>query len=87
MRNAVQTIPDGVYTFEDVLDDDGYGTYDIPITVRIEVVGDRIRLDFTGTAPQVPGKRQHRVSTQPKRHRATRLRPSSIQRFPTTRAS
>lgn len=55
MRNAVQTIPDGVYTFEDVLDDDGYGTYDIPITVRIEVVGDRIRLDFTGTAPQVPG--------------------------------
>jgi N-methylhydantoinase B len=55
MRQAVRTIPDGVYTFEDVLDDDGHGTYDIPIKVRIEVRGERIQLDFTGTAPQVPG--------------------------------
>jgi N-methylhydantoinase B len=55
MRDAVRTIPDGVYTFEDVLDDDGHGTRDIPIRVRIEVQADRIRLDFTGTAPQVSG--------------------------------
>ena len=55
MRDAVQTIPDGTYTFEDMLDDDGHGTYDIPIQVRIDVTGNRIRLDFTGTSPQVPG--------------------------------
>lgn len=55
MRDAVQMIPDGTYTFEDRLDDDGQGTYDIPIQVRIDVQGDRIRLDFTGTSPQVRG--------------------------------
>jgi N-methylhydantoinase B len=55
LRHAIHTLPDGVYTFADVMDDDGHGTRDIPITVRIEVQGDRIRLDFTGTSPQVPG--------------------------------
>jgi N-methylhydantoinase B len=55
MRQAVRTIPDGVYTFADVMDDDGHGTRDIPIRVRIDVQGDHIRLDFTGTAPQVSG--------------------------------
>ncbi len=55
MRDAVQQIPDGTYTFQDQLDDDGQGTYDIPIQVRIDVQGDRIRLDFSGTSPQVPG--------------------------------
>lgn len=55
LRHTVRTIPDGTYTFEDVLDDDGHGTYDIPIRVRIDVAEDRIRLDFTGTAPQVSG--------------------------------
>ena len=43
LRQAIRTIPDGVYTFADVMDDDGHGTRDIPITVRIEVQGDRIR--------------------------------------------
>ncbi len=55
MQDAVQMIPDGTYTFEDRLDDDRQGTYDIPIKVRIDVQGDCIRLDFTGTSPQVPG--------------------------------
>ena len=55
LRTAIRSIPEGVYTFEDVLDDDGHGTSDIPIRVRIDVQGDRLRLDFTGTAPQVSG--------------------------------
>jgi len=55
MRDAVRTIPDGVYRFEDVMDDDGLGAVDIPIRLGIEVVGDRIRFDFAGTAPQVRG--------------------------------
>ncbi len=55
MRAAVATIPDGVYQFEDVMDDDGLGTLDIPIRLSIEVAGGKIRFDFTGTSSQVRG--------------------------------
>ena len=55
MRDGVRTIPDGVYEFEDVMDDDGLGAVDIPIRVRIEIDGERMRADFSGTAPQVRG--------------------------------
>ena len=55
MRAAVSAIPDGTYRFDDVMDDDGLGAVDIPIRLRIDVTGDRIRFDFTGTAPQVQG--------------------------------
>ena len=55
MRRAIGTIPDGIYTFEDLMDDDGVGTYDIRIKVRIEVDDDNIKVDFTGTDPQVKG--------------------------------
>jgi N-methylhydantoinase B len=55
MRAAVATIPNGTYRFTDVMDDDGMGTRDIPISVRIDVKDGRIRFDFTGTSPQVTG--------------------------------
>ncbi len=55
MRAAVATIPNGTYTFEDVMDDDGLGTTDIPIRLRIDVAGEHIRFDFSDSAPQVPG--------------------------------
>ena len=55
MRDGIRSIPDGVYRFEDVMDDDGLGAVDIPIRLRIDVAGDRITADFTGTAPQVQG--------------------------------
>jgi N-methylhydantoinase B len=55
MREGVVQIPDGTYHFEDVMDDDGLGTVDIPIKVKIDVSGDRIHFDFTGTSPQVAG--------------------------------
>ncbi|MEC8175392.1 MAG: hydantoinase B/oxoprolinase family protein, partial [Pseudomonadota bacterium] len=55
MREAVLSIPDGTYTFEDMMDDDGLGTVDIPIKVRIDVAGDRVKFDFNGTSPQVAG--------------------------------
>ena len=55
MRAAVATIPQGTYSFSDVMDDDGMGTRDIPIQVRIEVKAGHIRFDFTGTAKQVTG--------------------------------
>jgi N-methylhydantoinase B len=55
MKAAVATIPEGTYSFSDVMDDDGMGTHDIPISVRIDVNGGRIRFDFAGTSEQVTG--------------------------------
>jgi len=55
MRRGIETIPNGSYSFDDVMDDDGLGTFDIKIKVRIEVDGDKIHVDFTGTDPQVKG--------------------------------
>ena len=55
MRDAVAAIPDGSYTFSDVMDDDGMGATDIPVALKIEVSGERILFDFTGTARQVTG--------------------------------
>ncbi|PYV17353.1 MAG: methylhydantoinase [Acidobacteria bacterium] len=55
MRAGIAELPDGEYRFEDVLDDDGMGTTDIPIAVRIEVRGDEIFFDFAGSGPQVRG--------------------------------
>ena len=55
MRAAIRDLPDGEYGFRDVIDDDGLGTRDIPIAVRIVVKGDEILFDFAGTAPQVKG--------------------------------
>ena len=55
IRASVAALPDGVFRFEDVLDDDGMGTEEIAIRVQVEIAGDRIRFDFDGTAPQVRG--------------------------------
>jgi N-methylhydantoinase B len=55
LRDAIREIPDGVYRFEDKMDDDGLGTHDIPIRLAITIKGDRVHFDFTGTSPQVPG--------------------------------
>ena len=55
MREAISQVPDGHYTFTDVMDDDGLGAVDIPIKLVIEVEGNRIRFDFSGSAPQVRG--------------------------------
>lgn len=55
MRQAIAAIPDGTYRAEDALDDDGITDREIPIRVLIKIKGDRARVDFTGTSPQVAG--------------------------------
>lgn len=56
VRNALRGLPVGVYQAQDVLDDDGAGSVDIPIVVTMTVgaEGD-VCFDFTGSAPQVRG--------------------------------
>ena len=55
MRHAVRNIPDGEYSAEDVLDDDGITDVPIRICVSIRIKGDKASVDFTGTASQVIG--------------------------------
>lgn len=55
MRAAIDTLPDGVYAAEDVLDDDGHGQQDLAIRATVTVDGDRLSVDFAGTAAQTDG--------------------------------
>ncbi len=54
-RNAISAMPDGVYSFTDYIDEDGLDPDPIPIAVTITVDGDRMLVDFEGSAPQVRG--------------------------------
>ena len=54
-RQMVADIPDGEYSFTDVLDDDGIGDSGIQLNLTLTVDGDRCHLDFSGTAAQVQG--------------------------------
>jgi N-methylhydantoinase B len=55
MRRTLAEIPDGIYEAEDFLDSDGESDQPVRIAARIEIRGDRARIDFTGSAPQVRG--------------------------------
>jgi N-methylhydantoinase B len=55
MRGVIREIPDGIYKFEDVLDDDGAGTRNIPLRVSITVKGDKAIVDFRGSSGKVKG--------------------------------
>jgi N-methylhydantoinase B/oxoprolinase/acetone carboxylase alpha subunit len=54
-REAIAALPDGVYTFKDVLDDDGQGNGPLVISVTVTVRGSQAVIDFSGTAPQTDG--------------------------------
>jgi N-methylhydantoinase B len=55
-RAALRTLPDGEWSFEDFIDDDGidYGK-PIRLFVTIRKRGDQMVVDWTGTSPQVRG--------------------------------
>jgi N-methylhydantoinase B len=52
MRAAIRTVPDGVYTFEDFLDDCGPGTEPLRVAVTVTVDGDGMAIDYAGSSPQ-----------------------------------
>ena len=52
MRQGIRKIPDGRYSFEDRLDDDGVRDEPVAIKVTLTVEGDEIIADFSGSAPQ-----------------------------------
>ncbi len=55
IRKTVSAIPDGAYSFEDLLDDDGHGTTDIAIRCKLTISGDSAVVDFTASDDQVRG--------------------------------
>lgn len=59
MRQVIRQIPDGIYRAEDYLDDDGIEISDndngVRIRVAVEVAGDRMRVDFSGSDAQTQG--------------------------------
>ncbi|MGH7275781.1 MAG: hydantoinase B/oxoprolinase family protein [Candidatus Rokuibacteriota bacterium] len=52
MRAAIRAFPDGVYTFEDFMDDWGPGTEPLRVAVTVTVAGDSMVIDYEGSSPQ-----------------------------------
>jgi len=55
MRANIATLPDGKYSFEDFLDNDGIVDEPLLIAVDIEKKGETMRLDFSRTSPACAG--------------------------------
>lgn len=54
-RSVISEIPDGEYSFSDVMDDDGLGHQDLKIKTTINVKEHNFSVDFTGTTDQTEG--------------------------------
>ena len=52
MRAAIRKIPDGVYRFEDFMDDYGPGTEPLRVAVAVTVDGDSMIIDYEGSSAQ-----------------------------------
>ncbi|WP_263368059.1 hydantoinase B/oxoprolinase family protein [Edaphobacter bradus] len=55
LRHTISAIPDGEYSFEDVMDDDGFSRQRIGIRATVRIKGDEAEVDFTGTDLQTNG--------------------------------
>jgi N-methylhydantoinase B len=55
MRRGISSIPDGDYTVEDFLDEDGVTDEPIPVRVTVKVRGDSMEIDFSGSGRQPLG--------------------------------
>src|SRR5919197_332506 len=54
-RAEIANWPDGIYRFQDFIDDDGIDEKPIPIAVTITVKGDELLVDYAGSSEQVKG--------------------------------
>jgi N-methylhydantoinase B len=54
-RKEILEWPDGVYTFVDFLDDDGIEAEPVRLEVSVNIKGDEVEVDFTGSSDQVRG--------------------------------
>ena len=55
LRALLAALPDGTYHAEERFDNDCFEPADIRIRVALTIAGDRMKVDFTGTDPQIRG--------------------------------
>jgi 5-oxoprolinase (ATP-hydrolysing) len=55
VTDALARLPPSEARFTDYLDDDGWGATDLPISVHVRIREGKMRVDFTGSAPQSTG--------------------------------
>jgi N-methylhydantoinase B len=55
MRANIEALPDGTYACDDFLDNDGVTDYPLRIALDLIIAGDRMRLDFSRSAPPCDG--------------------------------
>ncbi len=55
MRERIRSLPDGVYRFEDYLDNDGVTDARLVIALDLTVAGDAMTLDFSRSSPPCAG--------------------------------
>ncbi|KGD92478.1 hydantoin utilization protein B [Achromobacter sp. RTa] len=55
MRDHIARLPDGEYSFEDILDNDGVRDEPLRIALKLKIEGERLSLDFNGTSPACAG--------------------------------
>jgi len=55
MRSHIASLPDGRYSFSDILDNDGVKDEPLTIALDMTVQGERMTLDFSRTSPQCAG--------------------------------
>ncbi len=54
-REAIAALPDGEYTAEGTIDDDGLGNGPVPVRLRLTVAGNGMQIDLAGSAAQAAG--------------------------------
>ena len=88
MRAEIGAITDGVYRFQDEVEDDGIENKPYTIKVAVHVQGDEVVIDYSGTSPQARGPDQRdprrivlrRLQRHPAGHR--RDHPQELGLFP-----
>jgi N-methylhydantoinase B len=55
MRANIAALPDGTYSYDDFLDNDGITDAPLRIALELTIAGDRMRLDFSRSAPPCDG--------------------------------
>jgi N-methylhydantoinase B len=55
MRAHIAALPDGTYSYDDFLDNDGITDTPLRIALDLTIAGDRMRLDFSRSAPPCDG--------------------------------
>ncbi|GMA60962.1 hypothetical protein GCM10025859_14020 [Alicyclobacillus fastidiosus] len=55
-NDVIRSIPDGVYESEGCLDNDGHNTEPVYVKVKVEITGENMTIDLTGSSPQQQGQ-------------------------------